>query len=247
MRGVTPQYDSLADSYGNIHALDLRTDLEMPTVFRALGRIAGARVLDLGCGDGMYCRLLARDGAARVVGVDVSHEMIRTARAHGRSEALPIRYVVEDAARIVGLGRFDIALAVYLLHYADSQARLERICQRMAEHLAPGGRLVAVVANPEVDPRGLDEPRYGFTMRARTPLADGDEIALDLHTEPPFTIRYHYWSKATYEHALAAAGFCDIAWQPFSVAPHASAKHWKGYLANPHAVVLTGTRGDPTP
>lgn len=238
---MNPQYDSLADSYGNIHALNLRTDLEMPTVFRALGKVAGARVLDLGCGDGMYCRLLARDGAARVVGVDVSHEMIRTAREHGQGENLPIRYVVDDAAQIVGLGRFDIVLAVYLLHYADSKARLARMCQRIADHLVPGGRLVAVVANPTIDPGRLTKPRYGFTMHAKPTLTDGDEIALDLHTEPPFTIRYHYWSKATYEHALAAAGFRDLAWQRFAVAPHANARHWADYLDNPHAVLLTGT------
>lgn len=49
----------------------------------ALGGVHGLDTLDLACGYGYNTRLLARGGARRAVGVDISEEMIRLARAHG--------------------------------------------------------------------------------------------------------------------------------------------------------------------
>ncbi|MEV6579703.1 class I SAM-dependent methyltransferase [Streptomyces sp. NPDC051582] len=49
----------------------------------ALGGVHGLDTIDLACGYGYNTRLLARGGARRAVGVDISEEMIRLARAHG--------------------------------------------------------------------------------------------------------------------------------------------------------------------
>ncbi|MYT27215.1 methyltransferase domain-containing protein, partial [Streptomyces sp. SID7760] len=45
----------------------------------ALGGVHGLDTIDLACGYGYNTRLLARGGARRAVGVDVSEEMIRLA------------------------------------------------------------------------------------------------------------------------------------------------------------------------
>lgn len=239
---MVSQYDGLADAYGKIHALDLRTDLEEPAVFRLLREVKGTRALDLGCGDGLYSRLLARRGAAEVLGVDISQDMLRAARAHAEGTELPIRYVAGDVAEITALGRFDIAVAAYLLHYADSTPRLGRMCRRIYEHLVPGGRLVAVVANPAIDPKGAAGPKYGFTVRPMDALEDGAETVLDLHTEPPFSIRYRYFRRSTYEQALREAGFRDIVWTRFEAPAHADRAYWQRYLDNPHVVLVSATR-----
>jgi 2-polyprenyl-3-methyl-5-hydroxy-6-metoxy-1,4-benzoquinol methylase len=52
---------------------------ESYTFFRMVGALDGKRVLDLACGFGFYPRLLKQHGAAQVVGVDISPEMIRLA------------------------------------------------------------------------------------------------------------------------------------------------------------------------
>ncbi|MFE2144000.1 class I SAM-dependent methyltransferase [Streptomyces sp. NPDC059456] len=62
---------SAADTHTLLGALD------------ALGGVSGLDTLDLACGYGYNTRLLARGGARRAVGVDISEEMIRLARAHG--------------------------------------------------------------------------------------------------------------------------------------------------------------------
>ena len=65
----------------------------------------GERVLDLGCGAGWATRLLARlvadgpEGFGQVVGLDVSDEMIRRARAASK-DFENVLYVIGSAQRI---------------------------------------------------------------------------------------------------------------------------------------------------
>src|SRR5271154_2976020 len=65
----------------------------------------GERVLDLGCGSGWATQLLARmvgdgpSGSARVIGLDISDEMVREARA-AAGELENVSFVVGSAAKI---------------------------------------------------------------------------------------------------------------------------------------------------
>ena len=45
----------------------------------ACGDVNGARVLDCGCGEGRFCRLLVERGAAHALGVDLCEAMIDAA------------------------------------------------------------------------------------------------------------------------------------------------------------------------
>jgi SAM-dependent methyltransferase len=59
-----------------------RTLLLDPVMLRLAGDVAGKRVLDLGCGEGRFCRMLAERGAA-TVGLDLIREMVTVARQRG--------------------------------------------------------------------------------------------------------------------------------------------------------------------
>ncbi|MET8075436.1 class I SAM-dependent methyltransferase [Streptomyces sp. NPDC005303] len=94
--------------------------------------------LDVGCGDGLLARKLARK-AASVTGVDRSPEMIRQARAAtpGNITFLEADYLDETA---LPEGVYDFVSAVAVVHHApfeDAVGGLVRL-------LAPGGRLVIV-------------------------------------------------------------------------------------------------------
>ena len=45
--------------------------LEMPATLELLGKVRGKRILDFGCGSGIYARLLAKRGA-KIKGFDLS-------------------------------------------------------------------------------------------------------------------------------------------------------------------------------
>src|SRR5205085_9404253 len=50
-----------------------------PPMLAACGAVTGLRVLDCGCGEGRFCRLLADRGAAHVLGLDLCRPMIAAA------------------------------------------------------------------------------------------------------------------------------------------------------------------------
>jgi arsenite methyltransferase len=108
----------------------------------------GERVLDLGCGSGWATRLLARlasdgpEGFGQVVGVDVSDEMIRQARAASR-DFDNILYVWGSAQQIPWEENFfDKVLSVESFYYYPDQ---ERALAELFRVMAPRGRMFILI------------------------------------------------------------------------------------------------------
>ena len=119
------QYDRIAQQYGDSKQSDVVTYIESPTFFGMLGDVTGLAVLDLACGDGFYTRQLKDRGAARVVGVDVSAEMIALAEKQESLESKGIEYLCADVATLPDLGAFDVVTAAFLLHYSGPKSPLQ--------------------------------------------------------------------------------------------------------------------------
>src|SRR6267378_2085663 len=108
----------------------------------------GERALDLGCGSGWATRLLSRlvgdepEGFGQVVGLDVSDEMIRQARAASR-DFENILYVWGSAQQIPWEENFfDKVLSVEsFYYYADQDRTLTELFRVMAPH----GRLFILI------------------------------------------------------------------------------------------------------
>ena len=133
------QYDALAARLADIEKTIhfYRENMEFPSFLRALGPVQGKRVLDVGCGDGRYARMVAQRGAEHVVGTDSSGEMIRLAEAAEAEQPLGIQYHVHDMATMPTLGSFDLVIAVNVLHYADSRATLDGACTGRSPQTSP--------------------------------------------------------------------------------------------------------------
>src|SRR5580700_9670542 len=69
-----------------------RTGLHYPSVEAVLGDLNTKCILDIGCGDGLFSRLLAQQGAS-VVGYDKASEKIAEARNHEDAQSLDAKYV----------------------------------------------------------------------------------------------------------------------------------------------------------
>ena len=67
---MATQYDDIAEQYKRSKLVPWRFYIEQFSLLELIGDLAGKDVLDLACGEGYYTRLLKRNGAARVVGVD---------------------------------------------------------------------------------------------------------------------------------------------------------------------------------
>ncbi len=116
-----------------------RTILLDPVMLRLCGKVAGLRVLDLGCGEGRFSRMLAERGAY-CAGIDVTREMCVTARERDASANL---YAISDAATLpFADASFDLVVSyITLVDIPDYRAAILE-CARV---LRPGGTVV--VAN----------------------------------------------------------------------------------------------------
>jgi 2-polyprenyl-3-methyl-5-hydroxy-6-metoxy-1,4-benzoquinol methylase len=114
---------------------------------------AGARVLDVGCGEGRFAAELARAGAG-VVGIDVAEEPLRRARA--RHPELDLRLVDGEGAWDLADASFDVVWAGEVIeHVADTAAWLSEV-RRV---LRSGGRLL------------VSTPAHGPLLRVRLALS----------------------------------------------------------------------------
>jgi len=117
---------------------------EWPALRALLPELRGLNVLDLGCGYGWFCRFARQQGAAYVLGVDVSERMLARARASTQDDA--IAYARADLEKLQLPGRpFDLAYSSLALHYI---ADLGGLMAKVRASLVPDGRLVFSVEHP---------------------------------------------------------------------------------------------------
>ncbi|AUX22524.1 uncharacterized protein SOCEGT47_030270 [Sorangium cellulosum] len=181
-------------------------------------------------------RALRRRGAARVVGVDISGEMVSVARAHEAERPLGIDYIVQDVASLGDLDRFDLAVAVHLLGYARSREELVQMGTGIARSVKPGGRFVTYFVSPDVSRAPGHCRKYGVDCFAHEGVKDGDVFYFSLilgdTTTPKLT--NHYWTRATVASAFGEAGLTSIRWITPALSPQGVEQHgedfWQDYL-----------------
>ncbi len=124
-----------------------RSEFHGPALLDVCGPVGGLRVLDLGCGQGYFSRLMAESGA-QVIGVDLSEQMVRCAKRHEARLGSGVEFHALDAAEVATRwpsGHFDLATAcVSFQDMADAVASA-RATSRV---LKAGGRLVFSIPHP---------------------------------------------------------------------------------------------------
>jgi SAM-dependent methyltransferase len=117
---------------------------EWPALRAMLPDVRGLRVLDLGCGFGWFCRWARQQGAARVLGIDVSEKML--ARARADTDDPVITYTLADMEQVaLSPASFDLVYSSLAFHYVEGLDRLLGVVHRA---LVPGGHLVFSVEHP---------------------------------------------------------------------------------------------------
>ncbi len=145
-------YDSIADAYADkIDNAPFNAYYERPAMFGAMPGVAGARILDAGCGGGWYAEQLLHRGAD-VDAVDGSEAMVEHARARlsaqvseGGDGRLSIQHA--DLAQPLPFAdaRFDGIVSPLVLHYIADWRPTMREFRRV---LKPDGWLLFSTHHP---------------------------------------------------------------------------------------------------
>jgi ubiquinone/menaquinone biosynthesis C-methylase UbiE len=143
-RGGT-SWEKSADWYDRIlgeRGSEIYQAVVIPKSLELLAPKRGERILDLGCGQGVFSRAVAETGAL-VTGVDAAPTLIKKARTY--PSRTPIRYYDRDAAQVTDLGPFDAVTAILCL---QNMEHLEQVIAAAAAVLKPGGRMVWALNHP---------------------------------------------------------------------------------------------------
>jgi toxoflavin synthase len=239
---MTAVYDKFARHYKASKTLPFREYIEWYTYNKLLGNISQKSVLDLACGEGFYSRRIKRKDAKRVVGVDISEEMIKLAKRQEDRQLLGIEYFVSDVMGLGKIGSFDLVVASYLLNYARTKEQLLKMLQTVSANLKPGGRFISINNNPDQPPESFPIcEKYGFTKSIAGPLKEGDAITYEFFRGGrKFRFDNYYLSIKAHEEAAKRAGLGRIHWHKMEVSPDGvrifGQKFWQDFID--HAPII---------
>ncbi len=173
---VADWYDQLVGESGS----EYHREVVLPGTLRLLAAKPGEHVLDVACGQGVLCRLLAARGV-EATGVDAAAELIKSARQRqvevpiGPVPTAPTHYHVADAKEIDFLpaGAFTSAACVLAI---QNMHPLGAVFSGVARTLKPGGKLVIVMMHPCF--RGPKQTQWGWDDKEKIQFRRVDRYLL---------------------------------------------------------------------
>ncbi len=117
---------------------------EWPAIKKMLPDLKGLRVIDLGCGYGWFCRSAREQGAAEVMGLDLSQKMLNKAKSMTHDEAISYRLANLESLELAE-NSYDLAYSSLALHYI---VNLPQLLKTIYNSLVSGGYLVFSAEHP---------------------------------------------------------------------------------------------------
>lgn len=128
----------------------IRTDfsanelIEIPQLFELIGNVEGLSILDLGCGAGGHDRKLIEMGAKKVVGIDLSNNMIKEAMKNTNCNSIEYKVMsMNDIDKINE--KFDMVISSLAIHYVEDY---DGLCKKVYHVLVDGGRFIFSCGHP---------------------------------------------------------------------------------------------------
>jgi len=166
---VADWYDQLVGDEGS----DYHKNLINPGAIRMLAPGKGEKILDLACGQGVFCRELAKQGAD-VIGIDSSKKLIELAKKRSPEN---IKYIVLNAAdmRSFQPETFDAVTCIMAIQNIDP---LNIMINEVGRVLKIGGRFLIVLSHPCF--RVPKQSNWGFDNRKHVQYRRIDRYMTDI-------------------------------------------------------------------
>lgn len=188
-----------------------------------------ARILDLGCGPGLYTHRLAQLGHD-CVGVDFSPASIAYAQEQAQQNGVTIEYALADVRQYVPQGRFDLVIMLFselnVFRETEAQALLAGAVSTLTEN---GALLIEVSAFESVRKQGVqpavwqampnglfsDKPHlylqeHGWDAPSETAVTRYSIIDADSGNVTRYGASMKAYQEAQYHQLLATAGLHTV-------------------------------------
>ena len=117
---------------------------EWPTISKILPSLAGCNIVDLGCGYGWFCRYARSQGAANVLGLDVSAKMLNRAKEMTADNSIIYRQEDLEHTKLPHQ-MYHLAYSSLALHYIKA---LPALLTSVYDALLPGGSFIFSAEHP---------------------------------------------------------------------------------------------------
>ncbi len=241
-KNLAEQFNTGHQEYASFIESDpIRNYLHYPAVIKELGELRDKRVLDIGCGDGLFDRKLAKEYGASVVGYDISPNLIAKAQKSEAEAPLGIKYQNVDPLRFRSAEPFDNAVAVMVLPYSPDSGYIKNFFWSAYNNLKAGGKFVSVIFNPEF--RDFEEVVANrFFRKAGTQKVNFDFLD-PKNKEVVWNAELAQFSKSDYEQGAKDGGFTSVEWKNLIPDEEGVKKFgeafWQGAIeSQPYALVV---------
>ena len=118
-----------------------------PVILKLVGNTKNKRVLDLGCGDGRYSIIFAKQGA-KVIAIDVSEQQLNIAKKINFHPN--IKYIRSDISRFSAISgnSIDLVFMNMVIPDLDNQKTLQKILSEVSRVLKKSGRFIFSTLHP---------------------------------------------------------------------------------------------------
>jgi len=185
------------------------------------------KILDLGCGPGLYAELLAKKGHS-IIGIDYSENSIQHATRQAKEKKLDIEYVKKSYLDLNFENQFDLIILIYLDFCVLLPEEREKVLENIYRALKKGGIFICDVVNQrnidkktisqswEVQETGFwkNTPYIALTNGYHYPeakvLANHHIVISEDNTVDTYIFWSHYYEKDDLIQILESKGFKDI-------------------------------------
>ncbi|MFW5714594.1 MAG: SAM-dependent methyltransferase [Brevefilum sp.] len=223
-------------------------DASVGWIMNTLDLQAGDRVLDLGCGPGLYANRLAQLGV-QVTGVDYSRRSIEYARWAAEDLGLAIEYRCQDYLNLNEEAVYNAAMLIYGEYCAFNPEQRRQLLANVKRSLKPGGYFVFDVSTPNLPGHQGDHTEWqaletGFwRAKPHLVLAQGFEYSKEMiYLDQYLVIEadgklsvYRNWFQDFDRESITAevegTGFTvQSIWGDLTGAPHTPQSEWIGLM-----------------
>jgi ubiquinone/menaquinone biosynthesis C-methylase UbiE len=112
------KYKSLRES-----GITFNDFVEQPAFKSIIANLTDKSVLDLGCGTGHFSMYCVENGASKVIGVDISRNMIEQAEIYNKNEKIDYMCVPIEELNLPNQ-KFDLIISSLVIHYIEDYSHL---------------------------------------------------------------------------------------------------------------------------